>query len=153
MGEYNKSLHQTKPFVTHLACARSAQIVFAGEANVSRPGGIVKRCSFVSKAAGVRFTICLCLILGGCQEQSQEDVSLELPEIVFLTREGCPGSSAVLKNLKDALADRGVAAAPVSIDLGDLAKEDFRTGYGTPTILVGGIDLFGRTKPKPATPM
>jgi len=32
----NKRLHQTKPFVTHLACARSAPNVFAGEANVSR---------------------------------------------------------------------------------------------------------------------
>ena len=120
---------------------------------VSRAGGIVKRCSIVSKAAGVRFAIYLCLILGGCQEQSQEGVSLELPEVVILTREGCPGSPAVLKNLKAALAERGITEAPVSIDLGDLAKEDFRTGYGTPTILVGGIDLFGRTKPKPATPM
>lgn len=105
------------------------------------------------KVAGVRCAICLGLILGGCQEQSQEDVSLELPEVVFLTREGCPGSPAVLKNLKAALAERGVTEAPVSIDLIDLAKEDFRTGYGTPTILVGGIDLFGGTKPRPATPM
>lgn len=107
----------------------------------------------MSKAAGILFTICLCLILGGCQEQSQEDVSLELPEVVFLTRDGCPRSPAVLKNLKAVLAERGVSEAPVSVDLGDLAKDDFRTGYGTPTILVGGIDLFGRTKPKPATPM
>ena len=78
---------------------------------------------------------------------------MELPEIVFLTREGCPGSPAVLKNLKAALAEIGVTKAPVSVELGDLAKEDYRTGYGTPTILVGGLDLFGRSKPKPATPM
>ena|GEM_PF-1989280 len=31
---HNKSLHQTKPLVTHLADAKSAPIVFAGEANV-----------------------------------------------------------------------------------------------------------------------
>ena len=29
-------LHLTKPFVTHLACARSAPNVFAGETNVRR---------------------------------------------------------------------------------------------------------------------
>ena len=29
----NKSLHQTKPLVTHLACARSAPNSFAGETN------------------------------------------------------------------------------------------------------------------------
>ncbi len=32
----NKSLHQTKPFVTHLAFARSAPNSFAGETIVSR---------------------------------------------------------------------------------------------------------------------
>jgi len=39
MGRYKKSLHLTKPFVTHLACARSAPNSFAGETNAGRASG------------------------------------------------------------------------------------------------------------------
>jgi hypothetical protein len=38
---HNKSLHETKPLVTHRAYARSAPTVFAGETNVGRIGGRV----------------------------------------------------------------------------------------------------------------
>ena len=97
--------------------------------------------------------ICLLLFVGGCQGQLQKDASMEIPEVVFLTREGCPSSPAVYKSLKAVLTERGMTEDPVTVDLGTLAKDDIITGYGTPTILVGGVDLFGRKTPKPATPM
>ena len=99
-----------------------------------------------------RITICLLLFLGACQGQSQKDANVESLEIAFLTREGCPRSPAVYDILKAVLAEQGVAEEPVTIDLGELAEDDYLTGYGTPTILVRGIDLFGSDVPKPATP-
>jgi len=74
-------------------------------------------------------------------------------EITFLTRPGCPNSPAMLDNLTSALAEVGVAASVATVDLGELAKDDVRTGYGTPTVLVNGEDLFGMGRPKAATPM
>jgi hypothetical protein len=74
-------------------------------------------------------------------------------EVTFLTREGCPGSPAMLANLVSALAELGIPAVPLSVDIGDLPNADHRTGYGTPTVLVNGVDLFGLEAPRPAAPM
>ena len=38
------------------------------------------------------------------------------------------------------------------VDVGDLAESDYRTGYGTPTILMDGEDLVGAPLPAPAAP-
>lgn len=38
------------------------------------------------------------------------------------------------------------------VDVGTLDRDDYRTGYGTPTILVSGDDLFGQSRPAPAAP-
>jgi hypothetical protein len=43
--------------------------------------------------------------------------------------------------------------APVSvIDVSALPPNDIRTGYGTPTILIDGRDLFGHPEPLAAPP-
>jgi len=80
-------------------------------------------------------------------------VELEKSEIVFLARKGCPNSPAVYKSLLASLAGLDVSVEPVTLYLGELSKDDLRTGYGTPTILIDGDDLFGRSKPEPATPL
>jgi len=59
----------------------------------------------------------------------------------------------MLNNLNSALAEQGITAEVKKISLGELAKDDYLTGYGTPTVLVNNNDLFGLGKPAPATPM
>ncbi len=88
-----------------------------------------------------------------CDVQSQKGDDLSSIGITFLTRAGCPKSPTMWKNLESALGEMGIAASVATVDLGDLAPDDFRTGYGTPTVLVNDEDLFGRSKPAAATPM
>jgi len=76
-----------------------------------------------------------------------------MTEVTFLTRKGCPNSPAMYANLMAALATREWPGEPSTVDIGELPKDDPRTGYGTPTILVDGVDLFGLATPKPAAPM
>jgi septum formation inhibitor-activating ATPase MinD len=71
-------------------------------------------------------------------------VEWKLHEVTFLTRKGCPGSPAMLANLASALAELGIPGAPLSFDIGKLPNLDQRTGCGTPTVLIDGVDLFIR---------
>ena len=100
-----------------------------------------------------RKAICLLLFVGGCQGQVQKEANLETTEIVFLTRNGCPRSPAVFNSLKAVLEELGMTKELTTVDLGNLATDNYLTGYGSPTILVGGVDLFGQGRPRPATPM
>ena len=79
-------------------------------------------------------------------------VRADMPEVVFLTRKGCPGSTTMLKNLVAALASLGMSDDLVTVDIGELPADDIRTGYGSPTILVDGRDLFGESVTAPAAP-
>jgi len=93
------------------------------------------------------------LCLAGCGSRSRQEGGAAVLEVTFLTRAGCPGSPRMLENLRAALAETSTAYELHVLDLGDLAASDHRTGYGTPSVLVGGLDLFGRSRPEPATPM
>jgi hypothetical protein len=53
-------------------------------------------------------------------------------------------------NLDEALRSLGIGNNYRVIDVDTLAASDPRGGYGTPTVLVGDMDLFGM--PTPATP-
>jgi hypothetical protein len=53
------------------------------------------------------------------------------------------------KNLQDALAQKGLKMGYSFLDIKKLSESDYRRGYGTPTVLVNGEDLFGAPKPKP----
>ena len=92
------------------------------------------------------------LFLGGCQAKPQEEARVEENKVMFLTRKGCPHSPVVYRSLVSVLTARGISEEPVTIYLGLLAEDDARTGYGTPTILVNGHDLFGLGVPAPAPP-
>jgi hypothetical protein len=68
--------------------------------------------------------------------------------IEFLSFEGCPHAPILRQRLDDALQELGVTVAPITIDLDQLFRaKDLRSGFGSPTILVNGLDLFGRESP------
>jgi len=59
--------------------------------------------------------------------------------IEFLGFEGCPNTPVLLQRLNEA----SNGATIVEVDLMQLETGDPRLGWGAPTILVDGIDLFG----------
>lgn len=67
-----------------------------------------------------------------------------------LTRAGCTRTPLLQARLVKALARLGAEEPVEVVDLDDLPSGDARRGYGTPTILVAGRDLFDL--PVPAWP-
>ena len=59
--------------------------------------------------------------------------------VEFLGFEGCPNTPELRKRLVEAEPDMNI----VDVDLTGLANSDARLGWGAPTILVNGRDLFG----------
>jgi hypothetical protein len=72
---------------------------------------------------------------------------------MFLTRDGCANTPVLYERLLAALAARGLEQTPSVLDVGTLPADDPRTGYGTPTILVGSVDLFGAPAPQASPPI
>ena len=65
-----------------------------------------------------------------------------------LAFEGCPHAPVLRQRLDEALRALGVTVTPVAIDLRVLRQaDDPRSGFGSPTILVNGRDLFGMATP------
>ena len=71
------------------------------------------------------------------------------PRIELLTRDGCDATPAMHANLEGALRELGDQRAFVLVDLDALDRMDPRRGYGSPTILIDGVDLFGQRAPRP----
>ena len=69
--------------------------------------------------------------------------------IEFLGRSDCIHSPTMEKNFVSALETSGIDKKYKYIDLASLPAKDYRRGYGTPTVLINGVDLFGLPKPKP----
>jgi hypothetical protein len=72
--------------------------------------------------------------------------------ITFLTRPGCANSPLLQARLTEAIRSLELDATVEVVELTTLAATDHRTGYGTPTIVVEGEDLFGLPRPLPAAP-
>ena len=72
--------------------------------------------------------------------------------MVFLTRDGCVNMGTMRGRLDDALRSLGRPVAYQVIDVDILPEADPRRGYGTPTVLVGDRDLFGRPEQKTPDP-
>ncbi len=70
-----------------------------------------------------------------------------IPELVILTHEGCSNTGIVRERLDAALQVLWWATTFRVMDVGNLPESDARGGYGTPTILWGGEDLFGLPEP------
>ena len=69
--------------------------------------------------------------------------------IEFLGTDSCPNSPIMEKNLQEAMAVKGLAATYEFIDIKKLPESDYRRGYGTPTVLVNGKEIFGAPRPLP----
>ena len=67
------------------------------------------------------------------------------PNVLFLTRNDCRDTRAMLENTVKAL--KGIAFQTLDVD--QLPPNDIRRGYGAPSILVEGEDLFGMPEPTP----
>jgi hypothetical protein len=72
--------------------------------------------------------------------------------IEFLTRSGCVQTKIMQLHLDQAIKAIGTPVHYTVTDLDTLPRADVRTGYGTPTILRGGDDLFGVPVPTPPYP-
>ncbi len=68
-------------------------------------------------------------------------------DIVFLTRAGCVNTETMRASVDEALARLGWPTDYQLIDADTLSPSDPRGGYGTPTVLYAGRDLFGMPEP------
>lgn len=70
-------------------------------------------------------------------------------KIEFLgMKDGCPNTPKMWVSLQSALRELNWDIPIDSLDLMELSeKHDVRAGYGSPTILVNGKDLFGASLP------
>src|SRR5262249_14322168 len=73
-------------------------------------------------------------------------------DLVFLTRDGCVNTPAMVLNLVKELQALDLPPDYQYVDVGRLPKTEARTGYPTPTVLYKGTDLFGMPKPTPPYP-
>lgn len=76
----------------------------------------------------------------------------QIMDVVFLTRPGCVQTKLMRMRLDEAIKTIGRPIPYTVVDLDTLPAGDNRKGYPTPTILVGGVDLFGMPAPTPPFP-
>jgi len=89
------------------------------------------------------------LIAASCGKTEEENVVTVGITIEFLGTGSCANSPIMEKNLQDALVLKGMAVDYSFLDIKKLPESDYRRGYGTPTVLVNGNDLFGAPRPMP----
>ena len=70
-----------------------------------------------------------------------------MKNFVFLTREGCVNTVTMRERFDEALKAAALPLQYQFIDADTLAPSDPRGGYGTPTILYDGRDLFDMPEP------
>ena len=76
---------------------------------------------------------------------------LSVRDLVFLTRDGCVNTALMRSRLDEALKALALPTNYTLINVDKLESSDRRRGYGTPTVLYNGRDLFGMAAP-PAQP-
>jgi hypothetical protein len=67
----------------------------------------------------------------------------EMASVEFLYIPDCPNSPDMRASLKAAIASSGQKIRVVEVDLMFLKPGDVRLGFGAPSVLVDGVDLFG----------
>ena len=83
---------------------------------------------------------------------SETGVLLPSGELVFLTRPMCAKAAPLRANLEAALGQVGWFNSYSVVNQDSLPADDGRIGYGTPTVLYRGRDLFGLPAPMPPFP-
>jgi hypothetical protein len=76
-----------------------------------------------------------------------DKVEVSEMKIEFLGRYDCANSPTMEKNLKQALMLKGIEEGYIFIDIKKLPESDMRRGYGTPTVLLNGRDIFRAPRP------
>jgi len=89
----------------------------------------------------------LVLALASCAKAPPARNSIE-----FLTRSGCVQTKLMQVHLDEAIKASARPLTYTVVDLDTLPASDVRKAYPTPTILVGGADLFGMPEPSPPYP-
>jgi hypothetical protein len=82
----------------------------------------------------------------GCEYEPRMHINIPNAaplKIQVLGFSGCPGQPVLKERLQLALKQSNIDATVEDIDLGRLPATDPRLGWGSPTILVDGRDLFG----------
>ena len=69
--------------------------------------------------------------------------------LLFLTRAGCANTTAMRRNLDEALKSLSRTLSYEVVDQDTLPEADVRRGYPTPTLLYEDRDVFGMSVPKP----
>jgi len=68
-------------------------------------------------------------------------------KIQLLTFPGCPNASAARETLRTALVSAGMDANVEEIDLTSRETPEQLRGWGSPTVLIDGIDIAGEQTP------
>jgi hypothetical protein len=89
------------------------------------------------------------IALAACSIAPNENVGSKpsMQKLTFLTRQGCVNTVTMRANLDEALRELELPADYQFIDADTLQPSDARRGYGTPTVLYEGADLFGMAEP------
>jgi hypothetical protein len=72
---------------------------------------------------------------------------LSVRDLVFLSRDGCVDTARMRSSLDEALESLALPTNYPLVDADKLEPCDRRRGYGTPTVLYKGRDLFGMAEP------
>ena len=91
-----------------------------------------------------------CLVIAlGCASTPRTEPS----QILFLTRDGCVNTDTMRQRLDEALRALDWPGTYPLINVDTLPAAHVWRGYGTPTIVYRGQDLFGMPAPTVATPV
>ena len=100
----------------------------------------------------ISFFIFVCFLIVACSGNEGRNIANKPSKgIEFLGRSGCSHSPTMEKNFVSALKKAGIENKYKYIDLASLPVDDYRRGYGSPTVLINGEDLFGMPRPMPIT--
>jgi hypothetical protein len=91
--------------------------------------------------------VILVAVLAGCAEAPPT-----MKPIEFLTREGCVQTTTMRSRLDEAVKGMAKPLTYTVVDLDAVPTTDARRAYPTPSVLYGGVDLFGMAEPKPPYP-
>ena len=88
------------------------------------------------------------IVCATCASPERETMA----DLTLLTRDGCVQMKIMRARLDAAINAIGTPIPYTVVNVDTLQADDARRGYPTPTILRGGVDLFGMTTPTPPYP-
>lgn len=121
----------------------------APEAPQRSPFRVVRGSTHLAVALQVAVFFVAALVMGCAADRGPVDGAAQdsaSRNVELLVRPGCANSTVLEERLENVLGSTGTTMSVV--DQEDLAPDDYRRGYSTPTVLVDGQDLFGLPRPR-----